>query len=186
MYIIIKINASSNKGELSLAKYNTKQLASGGLMAALVIIGTMIVQVPTPTKGYIHIGDSMVYLCGILLGPWAGGMAAAVGSGFADMFSGYGIYAPATFFIKGIDALAVGYCYKMIVFKDSTVIKKSIAFIVAFLIGGTIMVLGYLAYETFLYGFPIAVLGIVGNITQAVGGGVLALPLVLVLERVKI
>jgi uncharacterized membrane protein len=186
MYIIIKIVVSDNKGELAVRNQNTRQLASGGLMAALVVIGTMVIQIPTPTRGYIHIGDSMVYLCGIFLGPWVGGLAAAIGSLLADVFSGYGIYAPATFLIKGIDALAVGYCYKMIAFKDSTVIKKNIAFIVAFLIGGTIMVLGYLAYETLLYGFPIAVLGIVGNITQAVGGGVLALPLVLVLERVKI
>ena len=60
-------------------KTNIKQLTISGLMAALVLVGTMLIQVPTPTKGYIHIGDSMVYLSGVLLGPIAGSIAAALG-----------------------------------------------------------------------------------------------------------
>jgi len=164
-------------------KFNTKQLAGGGLMAALVIVGTMLIQIPTPTKGYIHIGDSMVYLCGLLLGPWAGGLAAATGSLLADVFSGYGIYAPATFVIKGLDALIVAYIYKFIISGKNTIFMKSFAFIAAVLAGGIIMVSGYLAYETFLYGFAVAVLSIPANITQALGGAILALPLFLILNR---
>ena len=82
-----------------MKRINTKQLAAAGLMAALVLAGTMLIQVPTPTKGYIHIGDSMVYLCGIMLAPvierWRPG-----GSLLADVFSGYGIYAPPHFLLK--------------------------------------------------------------------------------------
>lgn len=166
-----------------MKKINTKQLAGGGLMAALVIVGTMLIQIPTPTKGYIHIGDSMVYLCGLLLGPWAGGLAAAIGSLLADVFSGYGIYAPATFVIKGVDAFIVALLYEFIVSGKNTVYMKSLAFIAAVLVGGFVMVSGYLAYETFLYGFAVAILSIPANITQALGGAVLALPLFLILNR---
>jgi uncharacterized membrane protein len=77
-----------------MKKLKTKQLAIAGLMAALTMIGTMIIQIPTPTKGYLHLGDSLVYLSGILLGPLVGALAAGIGSTLADVFSGHGIYAP--------------------------------------------------------------------------------------------
>ncbi|MCR4442681.1 MAG: ECF transporter S component [Peptococcaceae bacterium] len=168
-----------------MKRFDSKQLAGAGLMAALVMVGTMLVQVPTPTKGYIHVGDSMVYLSGILLGPAAGALASAVGSLLADVFSGYGIYAPATFFIKGLDALAAGLCYRLLVSSESLCSRKLLAFGAAVLAGGAVMVSGYLAYETFLYGFGTAVLGVPANITQAAGGGILAAPLLLALDRMK-
>lgn len=152
-------------------------------MAALVLVGTMLVQVPAPTKGYIHIGDSMVYLCGIMLGPVTGALAAGTGSLLADVFSGFGIYAPATFFIKALDALAVGCCYNLFTSGRSKRQNRLAGYTSGVVAGGTIMVAGYLAYETFLYGFPTAVLGVAGNIAQAAGGAALAFPLVLALER---
>ncbi|MGI6588122.1 MAG: ECF transporter S component [Peptococcia bacterium] len=167
-----------------MKKFNTKQLAVSGLMTALIMVGTMIIQIPTPTKGYLHLGDSLVYLSGILLGPLVGALAAGIGSTLADVFSGYGIYAPATFVIKSFDALIVGYCYKALAPKTNSLIKKTISFIIGIILGGSVMVSGYLAYETFLYGFPTALLGGVPlNITQAVGGGILALPLMIALEK---
>ncbi|SHJ45721.1 Uncharacterized membrane protein [Geosporobacter subterraneus DSM 17957] len=167
-------------------KFSVRKLVMTGLVAALVMVGTMLIQVPTPTGGFIHIGDSMVYLSGILLGPLAGSIAAAMGSMLADLFSGYGVYAPATFVIKGLDALVVGYIYHKLLTQESAVVKKMAVFGVAVFLGGLIMIFGYLAYETILRGFAAAVTGIPGNITQAVGGGVLAAPLVLALERVKV
>lgn len=166
--------------------FKTKQLALSGLMAALVMVGTMLIQVPTPTKGYIHIGDSMVYLSGILLGPAAGGLAAALGSLLADVASGYGIYAPATFVIKGLDALIVGYCYHLVARDSGALTRKTLGYVLGVALGGAIMVGGYLAYETLLYGFATAVLGIVGNITQAVGGGILAFPVLAALEKMNV
>jgi uncharacterized membrane protein len=164
--------------------FKTKQLVKSGLMAALVMIGTMIVQIPTPTKGYIHAGDSMVYLCGFLLGPLAGSLAAAVGSALADLYSGYTSYAPATFIIKGMDALVVAYCCRLFMIGNgASITRKVIGFVFGILLGGTIMVLGYLAYETYLTGFATALTGVPANITQAVGGGVIAVPLMLALEK---
>ncbi len=164
-------------------KITIRQLTMAGLMAALVIVGTMVIQVPTPTKGYIHIGDSMVYLCGIILGPVVGSIAAAIGSMLADVFLSYGIYAPATFVIKGLDALVVGFIYHKMIDNHASIPKKILAFGISVLLGGSIMVLGYLSYETVLYGFPMAVVGVIGNVTQAVGGGVLAAPLMLALDK---
>ncbi len=58
-------------------------------MAALTCIATMIIHIPTPGLGYIHFGDGMVLLSGILLGPLYGSLSAGIGSMLADVFSGY-------------------------------------------------------------------------------------------------
>ena len=60
-------NKRQRKGELDMK--STKKLVIGALMAALTCIATMIIKIPTPTLGYIHLGDGLVLLCGIVLGP---------------------------------------------------------------------------------------------------------------------
>ena len=67
---------------------NTKKMVTAALLAAFTCIATMIIKIPTPTFGYIHLGDGLVLLCGIILGPGIGALAAGIGSMFADIFSG--------------------------------------------------------------------------------------------------
>ena len=38
-------------------------------LAALVCVATLVVQVPSPTGGYVNVGDGFVLLSGWLLGP---------------------------------------------------------------------------------------------------------------------
>ena len=47
---------------------NTKRLAYGGLLAALIMVATAYLKFPT-TLGYIHIGDGIIYLSAAILGP---------------------------------------------------------------------------------------------------------------------
>ena len=77
-------NKRQRKGELDMK--STKNLVMGALMAALTCIATMIIKIPTPTLGYIHLGDGLVLLCGIVLGPLGGALSAGIGSMFADIF----------------------------------------------------------------------------------------------------
>lgn len=79
-----------------------KKIVTAALLAAMTCIATMIIKVPTPTMGYIHLGDGFVLLCGVILGPVTGGLAAGIGSMFSDIFSGYVSWAPATFIIKAL------------------------------------------------------------------------------------
>ena len=80
-------------------------------MASMVCVATMIIKIPSPMKGYLNIGDCIVLLCGWLLAPGYGFVAAGLGSALADMLSGYVVYAPATFLIKGSMALIVFACF---------------------------------------------------------------------------
>ena len=170
-----------------LMNSNIKFLVKSGLFAALACVGTMSIQIPTPTGGYIHAGDSIVYLSGIFLGPIFGALAAAIGSMFADVFSGYAAWAIPTFIIKGLDAFIVAHIYKTLKKNSSedSFSRNLFSFITAMIAGGVVMVSGYYLYERIILG-DLGALGSVGpNIIQAVGGGVIALLLFSALSKNK-
>ena len=49
---------------------NLKKLILAALFAALSCVATMSIRIPTPgTGGYIHPGDAIVILSGVILGP---------------------------------------------------------------------------------------------------------------------
>ena len=73
---------------------NIRKLVLAALLAALTAVATMIIRIPTPTQGYIHLGDGMVLICGILLGPGLGALAAGIGSMMADLIGGYMAWCP--------------------------------------------------------------------------------------------
>ena len=91
---------------------NTKKIVMAALMAALTCVATMIIKIPSPLKGYLNLGDCVVLTAGWMLSPLYGFLAAGIGSALADMFSGYIIYAPATFAIKGCMALIAFFGFK--------------------------------------------------------------------------
>ena len=72
-----------------MTNQNIKKLVVAALLTARTGIATMIIKFPTPTFGYIHLGDGFVLLCGVVLGPVGGALAAGIGSMFSDIFSGY-------------------------------------------------------------------------------------------------
>lgn len=93
-------------GSRYMKDVSAKQLAAIGLFSALVFLATAVLKIPTPTFGYIHIGDAFVLLAGFLLGPVYGGLAAGIGSSLSDLIGGYIIWIPGTFFIKFLTAYA--------------------------------------------------------------------------------
>ena len=143
----------------------SKKLAFTALFSALCCIGTVVIAIPLP-NGYFNVGDVFVLLAGWILGPFYGSVAAAVGSALADVVSGYAIYAPATAIIKGGSAfLAYMVCLflKKIFKKDSL---DPIARLFSALLAETFMVIGYLLFESLLYGWGGAVLALSGNLLQ--------------------
>ena len=87
-------------------------LVLAGLFAAIVTVSTMIIRIPTPTKGYINLGDCFVNIAGWLLGPLYGGAAAGIGSSLSDLFAGYNVYVVPTLIIKGLMAVVAFAVYK--------------------------------------------------------------------------
>ena len=83
-----------------------RRLTLTGVFVALTAVATLIIRIPTITKGYINLGDTVVNLAGWVLGPFNGAAAAGLGSALADLISGYTVYVPATFIIKALMAAA--------------------------------------------------------------------------------
>lgn len=178
---------------------STKKWVVSALFAALTCICTMIIKIPTPTGGYIHPGDGMVLLCGIVLGPGMGALAAGIGSMLSDLFSGYMVWVPATFIIKALTALVAGVLFR----KTSNLLSankaaSTVRVILGGVIGEALMVFGYFLFEIGLNaasngGFTAAAIaggiaysaaGIPANIVQGVTGIVIACVLLPVLSQI--
>ena len=87
----------------------TNKLVLTALMVCLVLLATYIIKIPSPfTQGYVHLGDTMVFLSVLLLGKKGGAVAAGLGSALADLLGGYAAYAPWTFLIKALMAFIMG------------------------------------------------------------------------------
>ena len=163
-------------------KSNTQKIVMASMLAALCCVATMIIKIPSPLKGYINLGDCVVLLSGWLMPPMYGFAAAGIGSALADLFSGYVVYAPATFLIKGLMALIAYYCFKGMHNKPG----KTTARIIGGALAEIAMVLGYFVFEGFLYGFAPSLVNIPANAVQGVAGLIIGLILVKVFEKSKI
>ncbi len=158
-------------------RLETKKLIFSALMAALICVATWLIKLPMPI-GYIHLGDAPVILAAFLLSPWYGFLAAGLGSCLADLFSGYAVYAPVTFVIKGCMILVVLGVLRL--WKNPK--KPLAAQITAGVLAEVLMILGYYIFEGFLYGFGAALSAIPFNAVQGIAGLVVGLLLVRVLK----
>ena len=160
----------------------TKRIVITALMASMVCVATMLIKIPTPLQGYINLGDCIVLLCGWMLPFGYGFVAAGIGSALADVLSGYAIYAPATFIIKGVMAIV---CFA--IFKA---LNKKLGKLASYIIGGVIaelvMILGYFVFEGILYGFGASLVNIPANAIQGIAGIVIGVALIRLFDGLKI
>ena len=163
-------------------KSNTKKIVMAALMAALACVATMIIKVPSPLKGYLNLGDCVVLTAGWMLSPVYGFLAAGLGSALADLFSGYVVYAPATFLIKG--------CMALIAYFGFRLLHKRISDLPSRIISGTaaemLMILGYFVFEGCMYGFGPSVVNIPANAVQGIAGLIIGIILTKVFVKSKI
>ncbi|HRR76378.1 MAG TPA: ECF transporter S component [Ruminococcus sp.] len=137
------------------------------LFAALTCVATMLIRIPTPTKGYVNLGDCLVNVSAWVLGPYYGAAASGIGSALADLFAGYAVYAAATLIIKSGMAVASYGVFKFISGKKHGLLGRISGAIAAEIV----MISGYFVFEALLYGSAAtAALGIVGNVAQGVMG----------------
>jgi uncharacterized membrane protein len=161
-----------------LQRNKTTSIALTAVIAALIFVVTFTVRIPIPATsgGYVNIGDVMIYICAYLLGGPYAAVAAAVGSGFADLAAGAAIYIAPTFIIKGLMGLAAGSISRNRGFKY---------YLVACVVGGAIMIAGYALFEYFFFGAAYALAGLPFNAIQWGGSVAITLALYTVAKKVK-
>lgn len=158
---------------------NTKKIVMAALLAALTCVATMIIKIPSPLKGYLNLGDCIVLVTGWMLSPVYAFLAAGLGSALADIFSGYVLYAPATFVIKGLMAIIAFYGFKGLHKKLGNLSARVISGVAAEMM----MIFGYFLFEGFMYGFVPSLANIPANGVQGIAGLVIGILLMNTFEK---
>ena len=143
-----------------------------GILTALATVATIAIAIPYPiTSGYFNLGDTVVMLGGLLLGPIGGFIVGGVGSAIADMIVAP-IYAPITLIVKGLEGMAVGYFSS----KTREYVRLSRWDITGVVVGSINMLLGYLIGEILLWGFGAAFAELIAvNLAQVTAGAIVTL-----------
>lgn len=157
------------------------EISLNALLIAMVFVSTMFIQIRLPFSvngGLIHFGTVALVIAAIVFGKKRGAIAGAFGMALFDVLSGWVIWAPGTFIIRGV----MGYMIGLIAERGN---GKSWGWnLTAVLAGGAWMIAGYYLYEVLLYGNWVTPMSSVpGNISQILLAIVIGLPLVQILKR---
>ena len=154
------------RGQAARAGCRTRMMALTAAFAALACAATMAVKVPSPTGGYMNLGDTVVLLGGYLLGPAWGALAGSIGPAMADVLLGSPMYALATLVIKAVMAALAAGCHRALGGGRGTW-----GLALCGVIGEIPMVLGYWLYDGLLMeSLAGAAAGIPSNLVQAAFG----------------
>lgn len=176
-----KAKASRSSSE----KNTVLKICFAALMAAIITVFTAFVKFNTGiNNGYLHFGDSMIYLAGCLLGP-VGMLSSAIGGALADIIAGSAMWAIPTAIIKALNCsvfVLASWLYKK---------KKPFRIVNAFtvtttVISGLITIFGYLVAEGLMYSFPSAWTSVPFSCIQAAGSAVIFVVFGAALDKTKI
>lgn len=154
-------------------------LTMTALMATLITIMTAyICHIPIGVNGgYVHFGDTLIYLAAILLPRPYALAAAAIGGGMADLLTAP-MWAPATIIIKMLIVLPFSN-------KSSKIVtpRNVIAAVLAYFISG----LSYFFAEYILFGnWSVLLVSMSQSLIQSGGSAIFLVILGLVLDKVHI
>ncbi|KFJ06621.1 ECF-type riboflavin transporter, S component [Bifidobacterium thermophilum] len=135
------------------------------IMTALTTVMTMLVKLPTPTRGYLNLSDAMIFFSAYAFGPWVGGVIGGLGPALSDLLSGYPQWAVFTFIIDGLQAVFVGLIVRK--FRPANMIAGSV-------IAGVWKVFGYFIAGGILSGWGPALGEVAGNAGQMAVGLIIA------------
>ncbi len=155
----------------------TKRLAISAVLAALTAVMTAYVfHIPTAT-GYIHFGDSLIYLGACLLPKPYAMAVGAIGGGVADLLTAP-VWTLPTIVVKMLIVIPFSSKGKKII-----TVRNVLMTVVAFFISA----IGYFLFETLVFGYEIAFFtSIAGNGLQALGSGVAFVAFGLAMDRLNI
>ncbi|MCW4054473.1 MAG: ECF transporter S component [Candidatus Bathyarchaeota archaeon] len=166
----------------------TIKITLAAVFAALVFIVTsQIPPIPIPaTGGYFNVGEATIYAAALLFGSFVGAFSGGIGAMLADIYLGYGHFAPGTLIIKGVEGAIVGF---LNIELKKIIPNPTIRAIISVIVGGLEMVIGYFLYETLLaVVFPglqiYAFAEIPLNIGQMLAGLIIAVPIMHAVLRI--
>ena len=132
-------------------KFSTIEIASIAVFSALTASATAFTGqfFPSPTGGYTHVGDSVIFIASLMYGPRVGAIVGAIGAVAADIYVGYPrwfVSIPAHGLEGFIAGLGKG--------------RKMYMQALLCLLGGVVMALTYFYVNVFIKGFGPAVISL--------------------------
>lgn len=157
-----------------------KYITLTGLMAAMTAVMTAyICHVPTGVNGgYIHFGDSIIYIAAALLPTPYALAAAAIGGGLADLMTAP-MWAPATIIIKMLITIP---------FTNKSAKIINVRNVAATVLAGFITCIGYFFAECIIFGSQSTafIASVSGNLVQSAASAAVFIIFSLALDRVHI
>lgn len=152
----------------------TRTMTITAMFTALITVMTAYFQIKTLNSGYIHFGDSMIYLASCLLPAPYAVFAASAGGAIADILSGAAVWAVPTAIIKALNTIpfiiAVGLLKKKE--KGTKIITPET--VVMAIISGIITIAGYWLAEGIIFGFAAATAaGFLRGLVQPAGSAII-------------
>jgi len=160
------MNTNASRGKITL-------ISLWAVMTALVCVATLIIRIPNPMGGYFNLGDVLVFVSALTFGPIIGGAAGGLGSAIADLI-GFPLFVIPTLIIKGVEGFLAGFISNQ---------KSLFRDIIAIVVAGTEMIVGYFVVEIYLWGIGSALLEVPANIVQIVIGAVIGVPIAIILRK---
>ena len=159
-----------------MKKTKILNLSLASVFAALIFMATMIHIGIGVNGGYIHLGDTLIYLCAAFLPAPYAASAAAIGAGLADIASGAVAWAPATVLIKALSALF--FTSK----KEKVLCTRNV---IACIFGAVICCGGYYLAEVLIYGcgFAVPLASVPLNLIQTVSSALLFISAAVIFDR---
>lgn len=132
-----------------MKSFNTlKGCVMAGIFAALTFLATYLLHIPTTNGGYIHIGDTIIYLAASFMPPPFAAPAAAIGGALSDALSpGSAVWIIPTVIIKPLMALFFTSKSKKIICKRN---------VIAIFLAAVVSLTGYALASGIVYGNFIA------------------------------
>ncbi|MFW6028679.1 MAG: ECF transporter S component [Halanaerobiales bacterium] len=151
--------------DFNLKEAGARIISYLALFIAFTTVATFI-HIPGPSSSYFNLGELAIYSIALVFGGKAGGIAGGVGSAMADLILGYSIWAPFTFIVKGLEGYVVGK-----ISEEGNLIRN----ILAIIVGGHIMIIGYAITKGFLISWAVILAEIGIDYGQMIIGGIAAL-----------
>lgn len=162
-----------------MKEMKTDVMVKYAMLIGLTTVMTMVIQIPTPgTNGYLNLGDMVVFMGALILGPKGGLIVGGLGSSMADVLLGYSHYAPITLIVKGLEGYIAGRLFETKLGQKTPLLVTTI--------GGIWMAFGYYFAEIFMYGSKAALASVPGNLLQGIVGAVTAVALYGALKKMKL
>lgn len=171
--------------EGTMKRNTTKDMVLNGMLIAIVFVATYFIQIRLPFSvngGLIHLGNVALFTIAIVFGGRKGAIAGAFGMGLFDILSGWMLWAPFTFVVRGLMGFIIG----TVAHRNGKEGTNMLYNLGGIILGSIWMIVGYYFTEVILYGNWVSPFtSIPGNLTQLAIGLAVSLPLSATLIKIK-